>query len=282
MRAEQITAAVAEHGEGPVWSSDWGGLRWVDMLAGDVLHLEGDARVTRVHLADVVAVIRPRSTGGIVVATRDEVRAGFDLAELHTVARLGLSANLRLNDGCCDPDGRLLCGSMAYDETPGAGALYAVSSDGTVRVVAEGVGISNGLGFDRAGKHAFYVDTVTQRIDVFDYSQDEGLTARRPWAFVDRSYGRPDGLAVDAEGGVWVALFGGSAVARFAPDGTLVDLVRLPVRQVTSCAFGGPGLRTLFVTTSRHGLADPEPAAGALFAVPDCDVAGIPTLTFAA
>lgn len=268
---------MAEHGEGPVWSPGWGGLRWVDMFAGDILHLDAGGQVSRVHVDEVVTVVRPRSGGGVVVATRDEVRVGPGFDELETLVCLGLPSSLRLND----PDGRFLCGSMAYDEAPGAGRLYAVLPDGTVRVVADGVGISNGLGFDVAREHAFYVDTDTQRVDVFDHDPGAGLTRRRPWAQVDCSLGRPDGLTVDAEGGVWVALFGGAAVARFDPGGTLVGLVELPVSQITACSFGGSDLRTLFVTTSRYGLECPEPAAGALFAVPDCDVAGIPTLSFA-
>jgi sugar lactone lactonase YvrE len=116
------------------------------MMAGDVLHLDAGGRVSRLHVDELAAIVRPRSAGDVVVATPDEVRVGPDFEELETLARLGLPSTLRLNDGGCDPDGRFLCGSVAYDEAPGAGALYAVSPDGTVTVVAEDISISNGLG----------------------------------------------------------------------------------------------------------------------------------------
>ncbi|MCM3885590.1 SMP-30/gluconolactonase/LRE family protein [Frankia sp. R82] len=188
---------------------------------------------------------------------------------------------LRMNDGGCDPDGRFYCGSMAYDETPGAGSLHRLDPDATTTVVLGGVTISNGLAWSPDGTRAYYVDTPTSRIDVFDYDPAGGLTGRRPFAVVPQGPGQPDGLAVDADGGVWTALWGGGAVCRFTGSGSLDQVIELPVPRTTACAFGGPDLGTLYVTTSRLATdTDRHPGAGAIFAI-DAGVRGLPALPFA-
>ncbi|WP_433892647.1 SMP-30/gluconolactonase/LRE family protein [Streptomyces sp. CA-111067] len=264
-RAEQLTEAAAAHGEGPVWWPDWGGLRWVDMLAGDILHLDASGRVHRRHIGAVAAALRPRSAGGMVVATEH----GFVLTDpegepVATTAVLTDPA-VRFNDGGCDPDGNFYCGTMAYAETPRAGALYRLRPDGGTETVLRDVTISNGLAWSPDGTTAYYVDSPTRRIDVFDYDTLTGLHDRRPFAEVTGTAGAPDGLTVDAEGGVWVALWDGAAVRRYGPGGTLDEVIDLPVGKVTSCAFGGPDLADLFMTTSRHGETCPPSAAGAVF-----------------
>jgi sugar lactone lactonase YvrE len=176
--------------------------------------------------------------------------------------------SLRMNEGGSDPQGRFYGGSMGYDEPPGAAALYRLDPDGSVSVVLEGVSISNGLEFSPDGAAVYYVDTPTGRIDRFDYDPEHGWTGRRPFAEIPSDAGHPDGLTVDAEGGVWVALYDGGAVHRYAPDGTLDAVVEVEPRKVTACTFGGGGLRELFITTSRENLAPGEdPAAGSLFGV---------------
>lgn len=274
LRAEQLTDAVAFHGEGPVWDARLGRLLWVDLLAGDLLLTDPGGGTERRHVDSVAACVVPRAGGGHVVATG----RGFTLLDADGAAEalpdVWDDPAVRMNDGACDPQGRFFCGSMAYGALPGRGALYRLDPDRSVHRVLSGVTISNGLGWSPSGETAYYVDTPTQRVDVC--SPD--LSTRAPFVSVDR--GSPDGLTVDAEGGVWVALWGGHAVHRYAPDGTLEAVVELPVGQVSSCAFGGDGLRTLFITTSAEGLADPEPAAGALFAVVP-GVLGQPTLEFA-
>jgi sugar lactone lactonase YvrE len=279
MMAEQVTDAVAYHGEGPVWSESWGGLRWVDMLAGDVLALTADGSVERRHVASVVAALRPRRGGGTVLG----IERGFALEEpdgtLTILDELWSDGNVRMNEGACDPDGRFYCGSMAYDKRPGGGALYRLDPDRSVRVVLPAVTISNGLDWTPDGTLAYYNDTDTFRVDRFDYDRDAGLTGRRP--FAETGAGRPDGLTVDAKGGVWVALSNGGAVRRYTPDGVLDEVVELPVTKVTACTFGGPRLDELFITTSREGLQPvDEPHAGSLFrAVPG--VTGLPVREFA-
>jgi sugar lactone lactonase YvrE len=278
MRAEQVTDSVAYHGEGPVWSERWRGLRWVDMLAGDVLSLEPNGSVGRHHIASVVAALRPRRGGGAVLG----IERGFALEDADgTITRLSelwTDERLRMNEGACDPDGRFYCGSMAYDKQRGAGALYRLDPDRSVNVVLANVTVSNGLDWSPDGSLVYYNDTDTGRVDVFDYERDAGLSDRRP--FVDTG-ARPDGLTVDAKGGVWVALSGAGAVRRYTAEGALDDVIELPVTKVTACTFGGPRLDELFITTSREDLEPgAEPAAGSLFrAVPG--VTGLPVREFA-
>jgi sugar lactone lactonase YvrE len=281
VRAEQLTDPVANHGEGPVWSERWGGLCWVDMLAGDILSLRPGGEIGRRHVATVVAAIRPRRAGGAVLG----VERGFALegadGTLEDLPAVWTDARVRMNEGGCDPDGRFYCGSMAYDRRTGAGALYRLDPDRSVRVVLEHVTISNGLEWSPDGTRAYYNDTHTGRVAVFDYDARAGLTGRRPFAEIPAHAGRPDGLTVDAQGGVWVALAGGGAVRRYTATGVLDGVVEVPARKVTACTFGGPRLDELFITTSREGLVPgADPLAGSLFRVV-VGVAGLPVREFA-
>jgi sugar lactone lactonase YvrE len=264
MRVEQLTDPVAYHGEGPVWSSRWGGLRWVDMLAGDVLTLAADQSIERRHVGMICAAVRPRRRGGAVFG----IERGFALEEPDgTLTALGdvwADESVRMNEGGCDPDGRFYCGSMAYDKRAGGGALYRLDPDRSVHLVLEAVTISNGLDWSPDGSLVYYNDTDTFRVDVFDYDREAGLTERRP--FVETGSSRPDGLTVDAEGGVWVALSNGGCVRRYTPEGDLDAVIELPVTKVTACSFGGAELDELFITTSQEGLGPgDEPLAGSLF-----------------
>jgi sugar lactone lactonase YvrE len=264
-----------------VWSSSWGGLRYVDMLAGDVLALRADGEIDRRHVGTIAAALRPRRNGGAVIA----IERGFVLedstGELHPLPELWSDPTVRMNEGGCDPDGRFYCGSMAYDYAPGRGSFYRLDVDGTVSLQFGGATISNGLGWSPDGSMAYYIDTPTMRIDVFDYAPQTGITGRRPFVAIADGVGGPDGLTVDAEGCVWVALFGGSAVHRYRPDGVLDGVVELPVTNVTACTFGGENLDQLFITTSREHLADDvQPAAGSLYTCKP-GVVGLPVLPFA-
>lgn len=281
MNAERVTDSVAYHGEGPVWSRQWGGLRWVDMLAGDVLSLQDDGSVGRRHVATIAAVLRPRRGGGAVIG----VERGFALEDpdgsLRQPAPLWNDDGVRMNEGGCDPDGRFYCGSMAYDKHEGGGQLYRLDADGSVQVILERTTISNGLDWSPDGTLAYYNDTPTQRISVFDYNSDAGLTGRRTFAEISADDGAPDGLTVDSEGGVWVALNGGGTVRRYAADGTVDEVIEVAARKVTACTFGGPNLDRLFITTSREDLqADEDPQAGSVFCA-DVGITGQPVREFA-
>ncbi|MBO1750512.1 SMP-30/gluconolactonase/LRE family protein [Actinotalea sp. BY-33] len=273
---EQVTDAVTYHGEGPVWSPTWGGLRWVDMLAGDLLTLRG-GRVDRLHVGSVAAFVRPRRRGGYVVG----LERGLGLADGPDDVpapwlELWEEDSVRMNEGGCDPAGDLYAGSMPYDGTPGGASLYRITPDGQVTTVLPDVTISNGIDFSPDGSRAYYNDTPTGGTDVFDVV-DGALTGRR--VFHAGETGHPDGLTVDSAGNVWVALNGAGLVRCYSPAGEVIAEVGFPARLTTACTLGGEDLRDLYVTTSRENLEDPEPEAGALFRV-RVDVPGRPVLPF--
>jgi sugar lactone lactonase YvrE len=277
---DQVTGPIAAHGEGPVWHAGWPGLRWVDMLAGDVLELS-TAGVARTHVGSVAAALRPIDGGGVVLAVeRGFALAADDLSGVVSLGELWSDPGVRMNEGGCDPDGRFYCGSMAYDERTGAGTLYRLAlDDGTVTPVLRDVTISNGLAWSPDGGTAYYVDTPTHRIDAFSYVGGS-LRDRRPVVHIPADVGSPDGLTVDAAGRLWVALWGGGAVHCYEPDGRLVERLRVPATNVTACTFGGPDLATLFITTSQQNVdRTAEPAAGALFQAA-VGATGQPTLPF--
>jgi sugar lactone lactonase YvrE len=183
----------------------------------------------------------------------------------------GMPGN-RMNDGACDRAGRFFAGTMAEDESPGAGALYLLATTHRVTKLFAGAGISNGIGWSPDDRRMYYIDSLTYRVDLFDYEPGTGAIGnRRTFASLGAGDVMPDGLAVDSEGSVWVALWGGSEIRRYSPDGHLTLSLDIPAANVTSCAFGGPDLRTLFITTA----AGPGRAGGALFTC-HVEVAGLP------
>ncbi len=265
--------AHAELGEGPVWDDRRNCLFWVDIMRGLVHRFDpADGSDRAVEVGQPVGAVRPTADGDLVVALRD----GFARLDPETGALRMIAAvdadhpERRMNDGSCDAAGRFWAGTMALDETPGAGSLYRLDPDGTVRTMIAGVTISNGLAWTADGRTMYYVDTGSGCIDRFDVEPVTGdLSGRRPFVRVPPGAGAPDGLTLDADGGVWVALWGGGAVRRYTPDGALDGIVALPVSHPTSCAFGGIDLGDLYVTTASIALAPParaaQPHAGAIF-----------------
>jgi sugar lactone lactonase YvrE len=252
MRAERLAGGTTLS-EGPVWSPAWDGLRWVDLEAGDVLRLGDDGAVERWHVGTRAAAIRPRRGGGMVVA----LERGFGLAgdwgsPVQERPEIWTDERIRFNDGACDPDGRFWCGTMRYDCSPGEGALFRLDPDGSVTKAIDGLGLSNGLAWTADGALAYYADTLTGRVDRFDYDAGE-LHERREFVRVPDDLGAPDGLTIDAEGGVWVAIYGGGVVHRYDPDGSLQAVVEVEDRETTSAAFGGADLDELFIT-AKGGL----------------------------
>ena len=273
MRAEQITAPITWHGEGPCWDPAGRRMLVVDMMAGAVVDLSSLESPRRHDIGSpVAAVVRPRARGGFVVAT-EHAFALFDedFALERRLPEVVDDGGIRLNEGGCDSRGRFYCGSMAYDETPGAGSVYRLEPDGSVSTALEGVTISNGLQWSHDGALAYYIDTPTRRVDVFDFDGSDGsFHNRRPLVELgDDVAGAPDGMTIDAEGGLWVALWGGGAVRRYDAEGRLMEVVDVPgVSQTSAAAFGGADLDTLYITSSRQHLPEgAEPQAGAVFAV---------------
>jgi len=254
------------HGEGAFWLSDRGELGMVDLLEGDVMRLSTTGKVTyRRNVGPIAAAFRPRADGSIVLG----VERGFAILdahdELHTLAPAWDDPSVRMNDGACDRLGRFYCGSMAYDASAGRGSLLRLNSDGSTTTVLESVTISNGLAFDSDGTTAVYVDSFSQQVRRYRLPDDDGAwNESHIVAQIDERTGTPDGLCLDEEGGVWVALWMGSAVHRYDRSGVLTDIIELPVAKVTACTLGGADGRDLFITTSRLDEVD-STIAGAVF-----------------
>jgi sugar lactone lactonase YvrE len=287
-RSDIAIDARATLGEGPVWDEEQQRLLWLDILPGLVHRFDpatgGD---------DVFRVGKPvgsaglRRGGGLVLAVED----GFALLD-EDWQRLDQAAvvehpgpRARFNEGKCDPAGRFLAGTMAYDLTPGAGSVYRLDPDLTVTKLLDGVTISNGLAWTADGATLYYIDSPAQGIDVFDYDAAAGrLANRRRLVDIPAAAGMPDGMTVDTDGCLWVALYGGAAVHRYTPGGRLDATVTFPATNITCPVFGGAGFGLLYVTSARDGLDErqlaAQPHAGAVFTA-DVGARGLPALRFA-
>ncbi|MFC8938705.1 SMP-30/gluconolactonase/LRE family protein [Streptomyces griseoincarnatus] len=260
--------AEAELGEGATWDPATGRLLWIDILNSRVHTYDpATGRRTVRRTGQHVGAVKPRAGGGLVLNLRDGVGL-LDPDDTFRWLHREPVAGRRGNDAAVAPDGSLLAGTMRYDEAPGGGTLSRVTGDGTATVLLDDATVSNGTGWSPDGRLMYYIDTPTRRIDVFDFGGDGTIAGRRPLAEIEEGAGFPDGLTVDADGCVWVALWDGGAVRRYTPSGELDRVIELPVPRVTCCAFGGPGLTDLYVTTARVGLTAPHPLAGSLLVVP--------------
>ncbi|MEU8751604.1 SMP-30/gluconolactonase/LRE family protein [Streptomyces chartreusis] len=264
---EVAVRAEAELGEGPTWDARSGRLLWIDILGArihtfDPVSGRRTVRTTPQH----VGAVKPRAGGGLVLNLRDGVGlldADDSFRWLHHEPVPGR----RANDAAVAPDGSLWAGTMRYDEAPGGGSLSRFTGDGSVDLVLDDVAVSNGTGWSPDGSLMYYIDSPTRRIDVLDHA-DGRVGDRRPFVEIEDGAGFPDGLTVDADGCVWVALWDGSAVRRYTPAGELDRVIELPVPRVTACAFAGPDLTDLYITTARVGLTSPLPLTGSLLVVP--------------
>ncbi len=259
--------------EGPVWDDRIGRLWWVDIIGGFVHRLDPATGADEaIDVGRPVGCVGLRARGGIVAAAEDGLGTIDEAAgALEPLVRISHDQHAtRMNDGKPDPLGRFWVGTMAYDERPGGGAFYRVDPDLAVTTVLPSVTISNGLDWTDDGGTMYYVDTGTRRIDRFTFHPRTGeLTDRRPVVTIPHDAGYPDGMTVDADGFLWVALYDGWAVHRYAPDGRLDRRIDIPAAQATCVAFGGPDLDELYVTTGREhfppeGRPD-QPHAGGVF-----------------
>lgn len=291
MRSVDIVVAANSGdvlGESPSWLAREQCLYWIDLRAPALRRLDpASGAVESWAMPDLIGAVVGRRSGGLVVAVRHAL-LGFDPrdGEFAAIANVedGPPGN-RLNDAKCDPAGRILCGSMWDFGLHTTGGLYRVDTTGAVTQLRSGVTVANAIAFAPDGRTLYFTDTRVGAIELADYDPATGEIG--PWrlfAGADAAPGRPDGATVDADGYLWNARYQGGCLARFAPDGRLDRLVDLPVSQPTSCAFGGPDLRTLYVTTARQKLSPEalaaEPLAGALLAL-DVGVAGLVEPLFA-
>ncbi|MEU9401116.1 SMP-30/gluconolactonase/LRE family protein [Streptomyces sp. NPDC048242] len=264
---EVAVEAQAELGEGPTWDPVGARLLWVDVLASRAHTYDPATGHRTVHATGQhVGAAKPRVHGGLVLNLRDGVGLLDPDGAFRWLHRDPVPGR-RANDAAVAPDGSLWAGTMRYDEAPGGGTLTRLTGDGIAEPILTGVTVSNGIGWSPDGTLMYYIDSPTRRVDVFHYDGD-AVRDRRTLAVIEDGAGYPDGLTVDASGCVWVTLWDGGAVRRYTPSGALDREIRLPAPRTTACAFGGPGLTDLYVTTARVGLTEPTPLSGSVLVVP--------------
>jgi sugar lactone lactonase YvrE len=288
VEVEVVADVHADIGEGPHWDERSQRLLFVDVSAGAVFCYDPIAATTSSFtVGQEVGAVITRRGGGLVLAVRDGIATVSETGEnfkLVAPIEADLPAN-RMNDAKCDPTGRLFAGTMAFDFSPGAAALYRVETDWSFEQVVGRTTISNGLAWSSDARHMYFIDSATQGVDLFDYDVSSGAIAnRRRLVTIEKALGMPDGMTIDEAGNIWVACWGGGAVRCFSPAGAQLGEVLFPVSQVSSCAFGGPELTDLYVTSAANNLdaeqLGKEPLAGATF-VCSPGATGMPASMFA-
>jgi sugar lactone lactonase YvrE len=280
--------ARAELGEGAIWDAERKLLYWVDILGQSVHIYDPESRRNRsLAVGQFVGTVVPRVSGGLALA----LQHGFAHLDPESGKLTMLQAleaeppEHRFNDGKCDPVGRFWAGTMHLEAEAGAGTLYMLDTDGSLHPVLRGVSVSNGITWSRDGRTMYYIDSPTFELAAFDYEPRTGMVANRRVAITfPAAMGYPDGSTMDAEGMIWVAMCGGGRVTRWDPTtGRLLREIALPVTLVTSCAFGGPGLQRMYVTSARTGLDEralqSQPLAGGLFEV-TAGTSGVPASAY--
>lgn len=274
MRCEPITDFSIRLGESPVWHN--GLLYFADIDSARVFAYDPARRKCHIRqLPDEVGSLVPRAAGGLVLAMRD----GFYAYDFATQRREPLASpvhrqrGVKFNDSKCDPCGRLYAGTTG---PAGQAHLYVLQPDRRVQCLLGGVTISNGIAFSLDGRTLYYADTPTRRVDAFDYDRATGALSNRR-TVIEVSRGLPDGMCLDGQGLLWVAQWGGGCVQRYDPaTGAALERIDLPADLVSSCAFGGADLSTLFVTTARQ---PGQPGNGAVYALRP-GVRGLPTACY--
>jgi sugar lactone lactonase YvrE len=262
-------------GEGPSWDDRTHELVCVDILAGLVRLYgpNGDPRATYDVGGHVAAALPAEDDGWLLLTADGFVRLRRDGSISPLLDVEAERHELRFNDAKCDPWGQALAGTMRYDEATGSGTLYRLEGSGSdedsgvvARVLLSNLGLANGMGWSPDGQLSYFVDSLAGTITAYPYAPDEELGVPTLVITIDAAAGVPDGLCVDAAGGLWVALYGGGAVHRYRPDGSLDRVVALPVPYPTSVAFGGPTGDHLFITTAGRDSRGTD-GAGGLWAV---------------
>jgi sugar lactone lactonase YvrE len=274
MKAELAVQYPCLLGEGPVWDIRANCLRWLDVLNGEVhtFHPEGQKH-SSIKLPEMVGAIAPRKQGGFIAA----MQYGFSLLDLDLVTmerkaqpEKHVTTN-RFNDGKSDPQGRFWAGTLAFDETHGAGKLYMLDKDFNHVAKIENTTISNGMAWNKAHTKFYFIDTPTMEVVAYDYDKASGhISNRKIVITVDESDGYPDGMTIDDEDMLWIAHYNGWQVTRRNPEtGETLLSIKLPVAKVTCCTFGGENMNDLYITTASKEMSEDEhaaqPLAGSLF-----------------
>ena len=288
MKAELYIQCRCINGEGPVWDAQRQCLRFVDVF-GNCIHTWDNGTLTTVDVGENIGCAVPRADGGMVAGLLSGWYAvDLDSGEKRFLCDPEPNPVTRCNDGKADPFGNLWIGNMSRSLDSGAGeaqpeaGLYCMNPQGQVKTMLTGLYLGNGLAWSRDGRTFYYIDTMLHNVQVFDFDPDTRSLSNGREAFaIPAELGLPDGMTIDCEGKLWVAMFGGGAVLRFDPEtGAVLDRVELPCPNVTCACFGGPEMEDLFITTGTQGTdLDQYPLAGSIFRA-KVGVKGAPTYPF--
>ncbi len=262
--------------EGPVWQNDR--LYWVNITEGRLYrHNPNDDSTTHWDVGSTLGVALPAAEGWWWTARERDCawlhEATGKVVPIAAPITPNVPTNLRFNDGFCGPDGHPWVGSAALDGSRETASLYRSDPAGALHIALPGITLSNGLGWSPDKTRFYYVDSLAHNLSIFDYDNtSHQITNRRILREFPQDGGVPDGLSIDADGHVWLAIWGGSMVLHLhGRTGELIGQIDLPVTQVTSCTFGGPAGKTLYITSARTGLDEAElqrqPLAGSIFQV---------------
>ena len=284
IKAELILDAKATLGEGAIWNQKEKLLYWIDIKEG-ILHKFNPVSTEdeQFNLNKKIGTVVPSEKGGLLVALEDGIyHYNTITGSISFIANpAGNNSEIRFNDGKCDPAGRLWAGTMSLTGKKKAGALYCLDNNGVIEKKIDSVSISNGIVWSLDNTKMYYIDTPTGKVKEYDYEITTGkISFLRDAVVIPPDMGHPDGMTIDSKGNLWIALWGGSAVGCWNPNsGELIYKIDVPVLNVTSCAFGGENLETLFITTASQGIPQNEieeyPYRGGLFKA-DPGVKGIP------
>ncbi|QGY48127.1 SMP-30/gluconolactonase/LRE family protein [Maribellus comscasis] len=271
---ELVIDSRSDLGEGALWDYRTGELMWIN-ITGKILNFYNPKTGNNKEMftGQMIGTVVPTEAGKVLVALQN----GIYMLEPETGTKSLIVdpeediASNRFNDGKCDPSGRFWAGTLSLNGGSGAAALYRLDSDSSVHTMVKNVSISNGIVWSNDYKKMYYIDTPTQKVMVYDYDNASGNISHPEVAVdVPSEIGSPDGMTIDADGNLWVALWGGSAVGCWNPEtGKLLRKIEVPAKNVTSCAFGGDDLETLYITTARQSTTKEElekfPHAGGVF-----------------
>ncbi|PIF05929.1 MAG: hypothetical protein CSA36_04445 [Draconibacterium sp.] len=275
-KVEIAVKSNSDLGEGALWNYKTGELLWID-ITGEILNFYNPKTGINkpMFTGQMIGTVVPADNGQVLVALQNGIY-GFDPAtgskKLIVDPEKDLPDN-RFNDGKCDPAGRFWVGTMSIADKKEAGALYRFDADSSIHKMVSGVSISNGIAWSNDAQKMYYVDTPTHCVVQYDFNNATGDIANPSTIIeVPSELGSPDGMTIDEDGNLWIALWGGAAVGCWNPStGELLRKVEVPAKNVTSCAFGGHDLRTLYITTARTGTSDEElqkyPDAGSVFKI---------------
>lgn len=273
-KVELVIDSKSELGEGAIWNHKTGQLMWIN-ITGKILNFYNPITGNNKEMftGQLIGTVVPAESGNFLVALKNGIywfypETGTKKLIVNPEEKL---PDNRFNDGKCDPAGKFWAGTMSTKGESGKGALYRLSPDSTIQKMVDRVSISNGIVWSLDSKKMYYIDTPTQKVMEYDYNLETGEIGNAKVAVeISKEMGSPDGMTIDSEGNIWVALWGGSAVTCWNPKtGKLIRTIKVPAKNVTSCAFGDEDLETLYITTARIDTNERDlekfPNAGGVF-----------------